>query len=107
VDQAGSLLNSPDENAEAAASSRQFEQTRKLEESLQQRIVELPGPVTEDDVASLRNTLNVKLRDRLLPAARRARAGRRAIRSVAPAGAAVARPLSIVTLLVWGLWWCS
>jgi flagellar M-ring protein FliF len=45
VDQAGSLLNSPDENAEAAASSRQFEQTRKLEESLQQRIVELLEPM--------------------------------------------------------------
>src|SRR5580693_9069027 len=45
VDQAGSLLNSPDENAEAAASSRQFEQTRKLEESLQQRIIELLEPM--------------------------------------------------------------
>src|ERR1700742_3932083 len=45
VDQAGSLLHSPDENAEAAASSRQFEQTRKLEESLQQRIVELLEPM--------------------------------------------------------------
>jgi flagellar M-ring protein FliF len=45
VDQAGSLLNSPDENAEAAASTRQFEQTRKLEESLQQRIVELLEPM--------------------------------------------------------------
>src|SRR5271156_81280 len=45
VDQAGSLLNSPDESAEAAASSRQFEQTRKLEESLQQRIVELLEPM--------------------------------------------------------------
>src|ERR1700761_3584123 len=45
VDQAGSLLNSPDKNAEAAASSRQFEQTRKLEESLQQRIVELLEPM--------------------------------------------------------------
>src|ERR1700685_1485478 len=45
VDQAGSLLNSPDENAEAAASSRQFEQTRKLEESYQKRIVELLEPM--------------------------------------------------------------
>src|SRR5580692_6651918 len=45
VDQAGSLLNSPDENAEAAASTRQFEQTRKLEESYQQRIVELLEPM--------------------------------------------------------------
>src|SRR5580698_10611541 len=38
VDQAGSLLNSPDENAEAAATTRHFEQTRKLEESYQRRI---------------------------------------------------------------------
>jgi flagellar M-ring protein FliF len=45
VDQAGSLLNSPDENAEAAASTRHFEQTRKLEESYQQRIVELLEPM--------------------------------------------------------------
>jgi flagellar M-ring protein FliF len=45
VDQAGSLLNSPDENAEAAASTRHFEQTRKLEESYQQRITELLEPM--------------------------------------------------------------
>ena len=45
VDQAGSLLNSPDESAEAAASTRQFEQTRKIEESLQQRIVDLLEPM--------------------------------------------------------------
>jgi flagellar M-ring protein FliF len=45
VDQAGSLLNSPDENAEAAATTRHFEQTRKLEESLQQRIIELLEPM--------------------------------------------------------------
>jgi flagellar M-ring protein FliF len=45
VDQAGSLLNSPDENAEAAANTRHFEQTRKLEESFQQRIVELLEPM--------------------------------------------------------------
>jgi flagellar M-ring protein FliF len=45
VDQAGSLLNSPDENAEAAASTRQFEYTRKLEESYQRRIVELLEPM--------------------------------------------------------------
>jgi flagellar M-ring protein FliF len=45
VDQAGSLLNSPDENAEAAISTRQFEQTRKLEDSYQQRIVELLEPL--------------------------------------------------------------
>jgi flagellar M-ring protein FliF len=45
VDQAGTLLNSPDESAEAAASTRQFEYTRKLEESYQQRIVELLEPM--------------------------------------------------------------
>jgi flagellar M-ring protein FliF len=45
VDQAGSLLNSPDENAEAAASTRHFAQTRKIEESYQQRIVELLEPM--------------------------------------------------------------
>src|SRR6266403_3641001 len=45
VDQAGSLLNSPDENAEAAASSRAFEYTRKLEESYQRRIIDLLEPI--------------------------------------------------------------
>src|ERR1700758_23418 len=45
VDQAGSLLNSPDESAEAAASTRAFEYTRKLEESYQRRIVELLEPI--------------------------------------------------------------
>jgi flagellar M-ring protein FliF len=45
VDQAGTLLNSPDESAEAAASTRQFEYTRKLEESYRQRIVELLEPM--------------------------------------------------------------
>jgi flagellar M-ring protein FliF len=45
VDQSGSLLNSPDESAEAAASTRQFEYTRKLEESYQRRIVELLEPL--------------------------------------------------------------
>jgi len=45
VDQAGSLLNSPDENTEAAAGTRQFEQTRKLEASYQQRIIELLEPM--------------------------------------------------------------
>src|ERR1700726_4795126 len=45
VDQAGSLLNSPDESAEAAASSRQFEHTRKLEESYQRRIIDLLEPI--------------------------------------------------------------
>ncbi|HEY2465821.1 MAG TPA: flagellar basal-body MS-ring/collar protein FliF [Steroidobacteraceae bacterium] len=45
VDQAGSLLNSPDESAETAANTRHFEQTRKLEESYQQRIIELLEPL--------------------------------------------------------------
>ncbi|MEO7207356.1 MAG: flagellar basal-body MS-ring/collar protein FliF [Steroidobacteraceae bacterium] len=45
VDQAGSLLNSPDESAEAVATTRHFEETRKLEESYQQRIIELLEPM--------------------------------------------------------------
>jgi flagellar M-ring protein FliF len=45
VDQAGSLLNSPDENAESAASTRQFDYTRKLEESYQRRIIEMLEPM--------------------------------------------------------------
>jgi flagellar M-ring protein FliF len=45
VDQAGSLLNSPDESAEAAASTRAFDYTRKLEESYQRRILELLEPI--------------------------------------------------------------
>ena len=45
VDQAGSLLNSPDESAEAAVTTREFAYTRKLEESYQQRIIELLEPI--------------------------------------------------------------
>jgi len=45
VDQAGSLLNSPDENAETTASTRQFEYTRKLEQSYQRRIIDLLEPM--------------------------------------------------------------
>jgi flagellar M-ring protein FliF len=45
VDQAGSLLNSPDESAESAASTRQLDYTRKLEEGYQQRIIELLEPL--------------------------------------------------------------
>ncbi len=45
VDQAGSLLNSPDENAESTLSTRQFEYTRKLEESYQRRIIDLLEPM--------------------------------------------------------------
>src|SRR5271155_3079636 len=44
-DQSGTLLNSPDENAEQAASTRQFEYTRKLEQSYQQRIIDLLEPI--------------------------------------------------------------
>jgi flagellar M-ring protein FliF len=45
VDQAGTLLNSPDDNSEAAISSRQLEYTRKLEEGYQRRIIELLEPL--------------------------------------------------------------
>jgi flagellar M-ring protein FliF len=45
VDQAGSLLNSPDENAEQAANTRQLEYARKLEEGYQRRIIELLEPM--------------------------------------------------------------
>jgi flagellar M-ring protein FliF len=45
VDQAGTLLNSPDENAEQAAGTRQFAYTRKLEQTYQQRIIELLEPM--------------------------------------------------------------
>jgi flagellar M-ring protein FliF len=45
VDQAGSLLNSPDENSESAVSTRQLEYTHKLEESYQRRIIELLEPL--------------------------------------------------------------
>jgi flagellar M-ring protein FliF len=45
VDQTGTLLNSPDENAEQAASTRQFAYTRKLEQSYQQRIIDLLEPI--------------------------------------------------------------
>jgi flagellar M-ring protein FliF len=45
VDQAGSLLNSPDDNSEAAISTRQLEYTHKLEESYKRRIVELLEPM--------------------------------------------------------------
>ncbi len=64
VDQAGSLLNAPDETEEAAASTRQFEYTRKLEESYQRRIVELleplvgPGRVRATVTADLDFTVN-------------------------------------------------
>jgi flagellar M-ring protein FliF len=59
VDQAGSLLNSPDENAEAAITTRQFEYTRKLEESYQRRIIELLEPIV--GAARVRATVTADL----------------------------------------------
>jgi flagellar M-ring protein FliF len=73
VDQAGSLLNSPDESAEAAASTRQFEYTRKLEESYQRRIIELlepivgPGRVRATVTADLDFTLTEETRENYDP----------------------------------------
>jgi flagellar M-ring protein FliF len=73
VDQAGSLLNSPDENAEAAANTRQFEYTRKLEESYQHRIVELlepmigPGRVRATVTADLDYTVTEETRENYDP----------------------------------------
>jgi flagellar M-ring protein FliF len=45
VDQEGTLLNSPDDNSEQAISTRQFAYTRKIEESYQQRIIDLLEPI--------------------------------------------------------------
>jgi flagellar M-ring protein FliF len=73
VDQAGSLLNSPDENAEVAASTRHFEQTRKLEESYQQRILELlepmlgPGRVRATVTADMDYTVTEETRENYDP----------------------------------------
>src|SRR5580692_5564766 len=73
VDQAGSLLNSPDESAEAAASTRQFEYTRKLEDSYQRRIIELlepivgPGRVRATVTADLDFTLTEETRENYDP----------------------------------------
>jgi flagellar M-ring protein FliF len=73
VDQAGSLLNSPDENAEAVASTRHFEQTRKLEESFQQRIIELlepmlgPGRVRATVTADMDYTVTEETRENYDP----------------------------------------
>jgi flagellar M-ring protein FliF len=73
VDQAGSLLNSPDENAEVAAGTRHFEQTRKLEESYQQRILELlepmlgPGRVRATVTADMDYTVTEETRENYNP----------------------------------------
>jgi len=45
VDQAGTLLNSPDENSDQTVSTRQFEYTRTLEQSYQRRIIEMLEPM--------------------------------------------------------------
>src|ERR1700685_4616450 len=73
VDQAGSLLNSPDESADAAANTRQFEYTRKLEQSYQRRIVELlepmigPGRVRATVTADLDYTVTEETRENYDP----------------------------------------
>ena len=59
VDQAGTLLNAPDENAEGAISSKQFEYTRKLEESYQHRIIDLLEPMV--GVGRVRATVTADL----------------------------------------------
>jgi flagellar M-ring protein FliF len=59
VDQAGTLLNSSDNDSETAVSSRQFEYTRKLEESYQKRIVELLEPMV--GVGRVRATVTADL----------------------------------------------
>lgn len=45
VDQQGTLLSSPDDSSDAAISNRQFEYTRKIEESLQHRVVDILEPI--------------------------------------------------------------
>src|ERR1700685_1661840 len=73
VDQAGTLLNSPDENAEQAASTRQFEYTRKLEESDQRRIIEMlepmigPGRVRATVTADMDYTVTEETRENYDP----------------------------------------
>jgi flagellar M-ring protein FliF len=73
VDQAGSLLNSPDENAESSASTRQFEYTRKLEESYQRRIIDLlepmlgPGRVRATVTADMDYTVTEETRENYDP----------------------------------------
>jgi flagellar M-ring protein FliF len=73
VDQAGSLLNSPDESAEAVATNRHFEETRKLEESYQQRIIELlepmlgPGRVRATVTADMDYTVTEETRENYDP----------------------------------------
>ena len=73
VDQEGSLLNSPDETADAAVATREFAYTRKLEESYQQRIIELlepmvgPGRVRATVTADLDFTVTEETRENYDP----------------------------------------
>ena len=59
VDQQGALLNSPDQNPEAAEANRQFGYTRKLEKSYEQRIVDLLEPLV--GVGRVRATVTADL----------------------------------------------
>src|SRR6201992_83770 len=45
IDSQRNLLNPPDETSDSAVSTRQFQYTRKLEQSYQQRIVDLLEPI--------------------------------------------------------------
>jgi flagellar M-ring protein FliF len=73
VDQAGSLLNSPDDNSESGISARQLEYTHKLEESYQRRIIELleplvgPGRVRATVTADVDFTLTEETRENYDP----------------------------------------
>jgi flagellar M-ring protein FliF len=66
-------LNSPDETAEAAVATREFAYTRKLEESYQQRIIELlepmvgPGRVRATVTADLDFTVTEETRENYDP----------------------------------------
>src|SRR3984885_12763649 len=73
VDQAGTLLNSPDDNSEAAVSTRQLEYTRKLEERYKRRIIEMlepmigPGRVRATVTADLGYTVTEETRENYDP----------------------------------------
>jgi flagellar M-ring protein FliF len=73
VDQAGSLLNSPEESAESAVATRQLEYTHKVEEAYQRRIIELleplvgPGRVHATVTADLDFTVTEEARENYDP----------------------------------------
>jgi flagellar M-ring protein FliF len=73
VDQAGTLLNSPDDNSESGISARQLEYTHKLEESYQRRIIDLleplvgPGRVRATVTADLDFTVTEETRENYDP----------------------------------------